>query len=91
MIKYFVFYLVIINVLSAIIFYEDLRRARKKKHRRIKETTLHILEIIGGVIGVLLIMLGEGHKSNKKSYFIWTYIIFFLWLIVGYILIIGIF
>ena len=80
MIKGFIIYIVLINILSGTLFLLDQQRSKKKHKKRISERTFHWLEAIGGVVGILLIMHGEGHKSKKKSYFIWTYIIFAAWL-----------
>ncbi|MDR0790861.1 MAG: DUF1294 domain-containing protein [Bacteroidales bacterium] len=80
MTKYFLIYLLIINIFSGALFETDHARAKKKKRKRISEKTFHLLEASGGSLGILIIMHGEGHKSKKKSYYIWTYIIFAAWL-----------
>ena len=78
--KSFIIYLVVVNIFSGALFLLDQIKSKKKHKKRISEKTFHILEAIGGVVGILIIMHGEGHKSNKKSYYIWTYIIFATWL-----------
>jgi uncharacterized membrane protein YsdA (DUF1294 family) len=76
------------NIMGAIVFLYDKHLAKKKSHHRIPEKVLHLIELLGGVVGILIIMLGEGHKKSKKSYYRWTYVIFVLW-VLGFFLVIA--
>lgn len=77
------FYLLIINFVSIIVFIVDKNNA-KNCRRRVPEKTLHFLELLGGVFGILLFSKIIRHKSSKKSYYIITYIILIFWLVGAY-------
>jgi len=72
-IKYIMFYLLIINLISFALFYIDKRRARRDKWR-IKESTLHITGFIGGAIGSIAAMILFHHKTKKPKFIIITVI-----------------
>ncbi len=67
-----IFYYIIINIITFIVFYLDKNKARKNKWR-ISESQLFILIYIGGGLGALLGMLLFKHKT-KKFYFYLTII-----------------
>jgi len=77
---FIVIYLLIISIISGIIFYSDKRNALKNL-RRVPEKTLHLLELAGGVFANLILMYTIRHKNQKKSYFLYTYLILLLWLV----------
>ena len=79
-ILYLLYYLLIINILSAFIFYSDKQKAINKR-QRIPEVKLHLLELMGGVFIILPMLYLERHKNRKPSYFVLTYLIFLGWLI----------
>jgi len=79
-------YLLTISLIAGIIFYTDKKNAVKSRIR-IPEKTLHLLELAGGVFAILILMFTIRHKNQKKSYFIYTYLILVLWLIISYLLI----
>lgn len=65
--KYFIFYLIFINIVAFILMGVDKRRA--VRHRwRIRESTLFLISIIGGSIGALLGMFLFRHKTNHRSF-----------------------
>jgi len=66
--EYFLYYLLVINILSVIVFYLDKRKAINKKYRT-AETKLHLLELIGGVFIILPMLYIIRHKNRKSSYF----------------------
>ena len=61
--KYFLIYLIIINVISFACFGADKRRARKHKWR-ISEGMLFLLAIAGGSIGAMIGMYVFHHKTR---------------------------
>ncbi|MBM6860795.1 DUF1294 domain-containing protein [Clostridium saudiense] len=67
MIKYFLIYLIIINILSLILMYVDKRRAIKRKWR-ISEHTLILTSILGGSIGSLIGMYTFRHKTKHLKF-----------------------
>ena len=77
------FYLLIINFVSIIVFIVDKNNSINNR-RRVPEKTLHLLELLGGVFGILLFSKIIRHKSSKKSYYIITYIILIFWLVGAY-------
>ncbi len=75
---YFLFYLFAVNIISALIFISDKRKAQKKL-RRIPEKTLHIFELLGGVFSILPLMYFIRHKNRKFSYYWFTWLMILLW------------
>ena len=66
MLKYFIIYLIIINIIAFIAMYIDKKRAKMGKWR-IKEYTLFILALIGGSIGAIAGMYTFRHKTMDKE------------------------
>ena len=76
-----VYYFISINILSAFVFYADKRNAIKKQ-RRIPEKTLHFLELIGGIFSILILMYLLHHKNRKTTYYILSYLILIVWILI---------
>lgn len=83
--KYFIIYLVIINIVSFVTYYVDKRKAERDRWR-IKERTLHLLSIFGGVWGSMLAMKVFHHKNKKPQFFIITILALILNLLVYYLI-----
>ena len=83
--RYFIYYLIIINIAAFIITFADKRKAVKNKYR-ISEKALFVLSVIGGSMGAFTAMLLFRHKT-KKWYFIYgiPFIIIIQIIIVCYI------
>ncbi len=81
MYKYGIYYLVLINLFSAIIFVYD-KRAAIKNRRRIPERNLHFVELLGGVFINILLMYILPHKNRKFSYYGPTWILFIVWILI---------
>lgn len=79
--KYFVIYLILINIVAVMVFVKDKRKATHHDKQRIPEARLHLLELLGGVFGVLVAMYCMRHKNRKFSYFFITYLVFLLWIV----------
>ena len=84
--KYLCSYLVAASVVGAVAFYIDKRKANKNEWR-IPEKTLHLFELMGGVVGILLLMYFIRHKNQKSSYYSITYAILLLWILIVYFVI----
>ena len=56
-------YLVIINLIAFLTFGADKRRARRDR-RRVRESTLFLLAVLGGSAGALLGMYVFRHKTR---------------------------
>ena len=67
--KYFIIYLIIINLIAFLAMYIDKRRAKYGKWR-IKEHTLFILAILGGSIGAIAGMYTFRHKTKKIKFYL---------------------
>lgn len=67
MIKFFLFYLLIINLTGFLIMFIDKSRAIHKEWR-IPEKTLIGISIIGGSVGMLLGMSTFKHKTKHKKF-----------------------
>lgn len=79
-------YFLTINIIAAITFYSDKVNAVKSR-KRVPEKTLHLFEIAGGVFAILLLMFTIRHKNQKKAYYLWTYLIFAIWiLLLGFLI-----
>ncbi|MCX7950438.1 MAG: DUF1294 domain-containing protein [Clostridiales bacterium] len=64
---FFIYYLIMINLLGLILVLNDKQRAIKNKWR-IKESTLLIVAILGGSIGVQFGMNFFHHKTRKFKF-----------------------
>ncbi len=67
LLKYFLIYLIIINIIAFMAMYIDKRKAKYGKWR-IPEQTLLILAIIGGSIGAIAGMYIFRHKTKKLRF-----------------------
>lgn len=65
--KYFIIYLIVINLIAFLTMYIDKRKARYGKWR-IPEQTLFILALIGGSIGSIAGMYTFRHKTKKLRF-----------------------
>ena len=81
MIKYFIIYLVVINLIAFLAMYIDKRKAKYGKWR-IPEQTLLVLAIIGGSIGAISGMYIFHHKTQKPRFYIGFPIIIILQILV---------
>ncbi len=77
--KYFLIYLLLVNLIAAGIFVFD-KKAAMRNGRRVPELSLHLVELLGGVFAVILLMYGIRHKNRKFKYYIFTYLILLLWI-----------
>lgn len=68
------------------IFFYD-KQAAKSNKQRISESTLHFLEMTGGVFFILFLMYFIRHKNLKYKYLFWTWTIGCTWLMALYIII----
>ena len=80
----FLIYLLIINIISGIVFYIDKQSAGVKGAPRTDETTLHLLEILGGIFAIIILLFAIRHKNRKKSYWIVSLLILLAWFFVIY-------
>ena len=80
---YFVYYLIIINIVNFFLFAADKKRAQKGKWR-IPEAWLFGLSLIGGSLGGLLSMKVMRHKTKKMSFVIGMPILFIINIVGAY-------
>ena len=78
--KYFLLYLCVINIVGFLAMALDKQRARKKL-RRIRESTLIWVAILGGSLGVLAGMQVCHHKTLHKKFSIGVPLILILQLL----------
>lgn len=69
-IKFILIYYLLFSAVSAIMHLVDKQRA-VKNHPRIREKTLHSMELVGGWPGAILITRAIRHKTSKPRY-MWT-------------------
>lgn len=80
---FWIYYLVVINILTFFIYALDKRKAIKNK-RRISERSLFIMAILGGSLGAVLAMYTVRHKM-KKWYFRYFIPLIFIFELMAYI------
>ena len=68
-IKFIIWYLIIINLISFIAMYIDKKRAKKGKWR-ISEFSLIMFAVVGGSIGSICGMKLFRHKTKKPKFYI---------------------
>lgn len=73
-----IYYLLIINIVTFIIYGIDKYRSIKHKYR-VSENTLIILAILGGVFGAFFGMIVFHHKTKKKKFVILIPILMLMW------------
>ena len=76
-------YLIIINIISFISYTKDKYNAIKNK-RRIKEKTLLLYTILGGISGVLAMIIFH-HKTKKIKFWIINIISIIIWIYIIYL------
>ena len=67
--KYFIIYLIVINLIAFLSMFIDKRKAEYGKWR-IKEYTLFLLALLGGSIGAIAGMYTFRHKTKKMKFVI---------------------
>ena len=77
-----IFYLVIINILSAVVCAVDKILARHNSKNRISEKTLFALCFLGGTVGMYITMKIMHHKTRHKRFMIGIPVIFLLQIVV---------
>ena len=85
MLKYFIIYLIIINIIAFLAMYIDKKRAKMGKWR-IKEHTLFILALIGGSVGAIIGMYTFRHKTKKARFFIGFPVILIVEVLLGFMI-----
>lgn len=82
--KYFILYLVIINIIALIITVHDKSSAQKGSWR-VKERTLMLVSALGGAPVMYITMLTINHKTRKPLFMIGIPLIFISELIAAYL------
>jgi uncharacterized membrane protein YsdA (DUF1294 family) len=62
-------WLVVINIVTAIAYAYD-KLAAPRGGRRIRERTLWVLCLIGGVVGAWMVFFGMRHKTRHQSFWV---------------------
>ncbi len=78
-----IYYLIAISVVAVFMFMRD-KNLAVRQQRRIPENTLHLFELAGGVFAIVFAMHLIGHKNKKQSYYLKTYSIAIIWVIILY-------
>lgn len=74
-------WLVVINVVTAGAYAYD-KLAAQRGARRVRERTLWLLCLAGGVIGAWIVFFGMRHKTRHQSFWVVQTVASALWLIV---------
>ncbi len=78
-------YLVIVNLFTFLVVWNDKRRAQRGKWR-VKEGTLYKLGLAGGIWGLIFGMRRFRHKTSKASFLVVTTLIFGVNLVYYYLI-----
>ena len=73
-------WLIVINVATAIAYAYD-KLAAPRGGRRIRERTLWILCLVGGVLGAWIVFFGMRHKTQHQSFWVVQTAASVLWII----------
>lgn len=82
--EYFIYYFVVINIVSFVVYGIDKYRAKKHKWR-VSEKVLIGLATVGGFVGAITGMQIFRHKTKHMKFVIGVPVITILW-IVGFVL-----
>lgn len=74
-------WLLAINVVTAVAYAYD-KSAARRGARRVRERTLWILDLLGGVGGAWLVFFGMRHKTQHTSFWVVQSIATVLWLVI---------
>ncbi len=78
--RFFYFYLVVINIIAVIVTVHD-KNAAQRGAWRVKERTLMLISALGGAPAMYLTMLTIHHKTRKPLFMIGIPVIFIIELI----------
>ncbi len=81
--NYFILYLILINLLGAIVVCVDKYKA-KTNAWRIPEKTLFIISFLGGVFATYIAMKIVRHKTRKLKFMLGLPLIMLMWLAIIY-------
>ena len=84
--KFLAIYLIVINLVTAFVYFIDKQNAKKKLYR-VSERTLITLALVGGSVGALLAMLLFRHKTKHLFFTLGVPLILFLQLALVWVLI----
>lgn len=62
-------WLLLVNVITALAYARD-KHAARRSARRVRERTLFLLNLAGGVLGAWLIFFGMRHKTRHTSFWV---------------------
>lgn len=80
--RYLIWYLILINIITWIIYGLDKWKARRGKWR-VPEKTLLLLALAGGSIGAMAAMVMFHHKTHKAKFYIVVPLILILECVLG--------
>ena len=81
-------WLVAINVITAAAYAWD-KTAARRGARRIRERTLLLLNVLGGVIGAWIVFFGMRHKTRHRSFWIVQSVATVLWVVIVAVALLG--
>jgi len=73
-------WLVLINVVTAAMYAKDKLAAKRPGARRVRERTLWLLCLAGGVGGAWLVFFGMRHKTRHRSFWLVQILASVLWI-----------
>ena len=86
--KYCIYYFLLINLITAIVFCIDKINACQGR-RRVRETTLFKLAFAGGALSILLLMYLIHHKNRHRAFVFGIPAIILLHIVLAYLLYLG--
>jgi uncharacterized membrane protein YsdA (DUF1294 family) len=82
-------WLAIINVVTAAMYAKDKLAAKRPGARRVRERTLWLLCLAGGVGGAWIVFLGMRHKTRHRSFWLVQIVTSVLWVAILLRLLLG--
>ena len=70
MLEYFLIYILIISVITAVVTFYDKKASVKFPRHRVSEAMLFLLALIGGAVAEYAVMKKIRHKTKHKSFMI---------------------
>jgi uncharacterized membrane protein YsdA (DUF1294 family) len=82
-------WLLVINVVTAGAYAYDKRAAPRPGARRVRERTLWILCLAGGVVGAWLVFFGMRHKTLHRSFWVVQSVATAVWAVILVVVLLG--
>jgi uncharacterized membrane protein YsdA (DUF1294 family) len=87
--SWLILWLIGINVVTAAMYAWDKSRSKVSGARRVRERTLWILCLAGGVVGAWIVFFGLRHKTRHRSFWVVQSVASVLWAVLLVAILLG--